>query len=148
MLIHGPASPAFRDTKLTTNMLNKPTLAGGSASSATLLFGCPTQPLLNRLVEFGAGKASLQAVVLRFEILQALRQIDLHPAVLTALPVIGYLGHAQPMDGLAHADTFGKYHLSLTLLRKDLPGFAASSASRSSPLNTPIFHPRRLRSKR
>lgn len=61
------------------------------------------------------------------------------PLVLIAPSVIFYLGHAQPTDGLAHDDAFRQQHLSLTMLRKDLLGFAARSPSRSTTFERVIL---------
>ena len=61
----------------------------------------------DRLVELGISQKALQPGVLPLQVLQTLRLIHLHPAILFPPPVVGHLGDTKTPDDLADTDTFG-----------------------------------------
>ena len=68
--------------------------------------------LQDGLVKLCIGKQTLQSGVLLLEILQTLRLIDLHAAVLFPPPIGRHLGHTQPPDGLTDADGLSQQDLT------------------------------------
>jgi hypothetical protein len=76
--------------------------------------------LEDRLVQAEIGNQFLQPGVLHLQLLQPLRLVHLHPAILAAPPIQGLFAHPNPPTGLGYRGAARHSHLNLTQLADDL----------------------------